>query len=104
MIMAGAGRRAHASADYGKTFVIVAGLLELQSPPPTPTNRAGEETVTFTLSHFSAAVLFALFASRSSESRSANSTMEQVRYGLYCFRAIRRRRIRGGVGDVAAAA
>ena len=41
--------------------------------------------MTFTLSHFSAAVLFALFASTVFGITQRNSTMEQVRYGLYCF-------------------
>src|ERR1035437_6207383 len=46
---------------------------------------AGEETVTVNLSHFSAAVVFALFASVVFGITQRNSTMEQVRYGLYCF-------------------
>jgi hypothetical protein len=41
--------------------------------------------VTFTLSHFSAAVLFALFASTVFGITQRNTTMEQIRYGLYCF-------------------
>jgi hypothetical protein len=41
--------------------------------------------VTLTLSHFSAAVLFALFASTVFGITQRNTTMEQVRYGLYCF-------------------
>jgi hypothetical protein len=41
--------------------------------------------VNFTLSHFSAAVLFALFASTVFGITQRNTTMEQVRYGLYCF-------------------
>jgi hypothetical protein len=41
--------------------------------------------VTFNLSHFSAAVLFALFASVVFGITQRNSTMEQIRYGLYCF-------------------
>jgi len=41
--------------------------------------------VTFTLSHFSAAVLFALFASVVFGITQRNTTMEQIRYGLYCF-------------------
>jgi hypothetical protein len=41
--------------------------------------------VTFTLSHFSAAVLFALFASVVFGITQRNTTIEQVRYGLYCF-------------------
>ena len=38
-----------------------------------------------TLSHFSAAVLFALFASVVFGITQRNSTREMVRYGLYCF-------------------
>jgi hypothetical protein len=41
--------------------------------------------VTFTLSHFSAAVLFALFASVVFGITQRNTVMEQIRYGLYCF-------------------
>jgi len=41
--------------------------------------------VTISLSHFSAAVLFALFASVVFGITQRNTTMEQVRYGLYCF-------------------
>jgi hypothetical protein len=41
--------------------------------------------VTISLSHFSAAVLFALFASTVFGITQRNTTMEQVRYGLYCF-------------------
>lgn len=37
------------------------------------------------LSHFSAAVVFALFASIVFGITQRNSTQEQVRYGLYCF-------------------
>jgi hypothetical protein len=37
------------------------------------------------LSHFSAAVVFALFASIVFGITQRNSTMEQVKYGLYCF-------------------
>jgi hypothetical protein len=37
------------------------------------------------LSHFTAAAVFALFASIVFGITQRNSTMEQVRYGLYCF-------------------
>ena len=37
------------------------------------------------LSHFSAAVVFALFASIVFGITQRNSTTEQVRYGIYCF-------------------
>lgn len=37
------------------------------------------------LSHFSAAVVFALFASVVFGITQRGSTMEQVKYGLYCF-------------------
>lgn len=37
------------------------------------------------LSHFSAAVVFALFASVVFGITQRNTTMEQVKYGLYCF-------------------
>jgi hypothetical protein len=41
--------------------------------------------VTITLSHFSAAVVFALFTSVVFGITQRNTAMEQVRYGLYCF-------------------
>jgi hypothetical protein len=41
--------------------------------------------VTITLSHFSAAVVFAFFASIVFGITQRNSTMEQVKYGLQCF-------------------
>ena len=37
------------------------------------------------LSHFSAAVVFALFASVVFGITQRSSTLEQVKYGLYCF-------------------
>ena len=37
------------------------------------------------LSHFSAAVVFALFASIVFGITQKNSTMEQLKHGLYCF-------------------
>ena len=41
--------------------------------------------MTLALSHFSAAVVFALFASVVFGITQKNTTMEQVKYGLYCF-------------------
>jgi len=41
--------------------------------------------VTINLSHFSAAVVFALFASVVFGITQKNSTIEQVKYGLECF-------------------
>jgi hypothetical protein len=41
--------------------------------------------VTISLSHFSAAVLFALFTSIVFGITQRNSTRDQIRYGLYCF-------------------
>jgi hypothetical protein len=41
--------------------------------------------VSLNLSHFSAAVLFALFASIVFGITQRSSTMEMVKYGLYCF-------------------
>jgi hypothetical protein len=41
--------------------------------------------VNINLSHFSAAVVFALFASIVFGITQRNSTTEQVRYGVYCF-------------------
>jgi hypothetical protein len=41
--------------------------------------------MTIQLSHFSAAVLFAVFASAVFGITQRNTTREMVRYGLYCF-------------------
>ena len=41
--------------------------------------------MTLQLSHFSAAVLFAIFASVVFGITQRNNTREMVRYGLYCF-------------------
>jgi hypothetical protein len=41
--------------------------------------------VTLNLSHFTAAVVFAVFASIVFGITQRNSTLEQVKYGLYCF-------------------
>ena len=41
--------------------------------------------MTLQLSHFSAAVLFAVFASVVFGITQRNNTREMVRYGLYCF-------------------
>jgi hypothetical protein len=41
--------------------------------------------VNISLSHFSAAVVFALFASTVFGITQRSSTMEQLKYGLYCF-------------------
>jgi hypothetical protein len=41
--------------------------------------------VNINLSHFSAAVVFALFASIVFGITQRSSTTEQVRYGVYCF-------------------
>jgi hypothetical protein len=41
--------------------------------------------VTITLSHFTAAVVFAVFASTVFGITQKNTPMEQFRYGLYCF-------------------
>jgi hypothetical protein len=45
----------------------------------------GNRELTLELSHFSAAVLFSVFASVVFGITQRNTTMEQVRYGLYCF-------------------
>ena len=41
--------------------------------------------MTLNLSHFTAAVVFAIFASIVFGITQRNSAMEQVKYGLYCF-------------------
>jgi hypothetical protein len=42
-------------------------------------------TMNLELSHFSAAVLFALFASVVFGITQRNTARDQIRYGLYCF-------------------
>ena len=44
-----------------------------------------KKAVTITLSHFSAAVVFALFASIVFGITHRESTRDMVRYGVYCF-------------------
>lgn len=41
--------------------------------------------MSITLSHFTAAVVFAIFASIVFGITQRNTAMEQVKYGLYCF-------------------
>ncbi|MGA7569044.1 MAG: hypothetical protein WBW53_23525 [Terriglobales bacterium] len=41
--------------------------------------------MTITLSHFTAAVVFAVFASIVFGITQRSSTIEQMKYGLYCF-------------------
>ena len=41
--------------------------------------------MTLTLSHFSAALLFSVFASIVFGITQRNNTRDQIRYGLYCF-------------------
>jgi hypothetical protein len=41
--------------------------------------------VTLTLSHFSAALLFSIFASVVFGITQRSGTRDQIRYGLYCF-------------------
>jgi len=41
--------------------------------------------VTLALSHFSAALLFSVFASIVFGITQRNTTRDQIRYGLYCF-------------------
>jgi len=42
-------------------------------------------TGTLTLTHFSAALLFSIFASIVFGITQRNTTRDQIRYGLYCF-------------------
>ena len=41
--------------------------------------------MTLNLTHFSAAVVFAIFASVVFGITQRNTTIEQIKYGLYCF-------------------
>ena len=60
--------------------------------------------MTLELSHFSAAVLFSVFASVVFGITQRSTAREQIRYGLYCFAMFVGGVFRGGMGDVAAAA
>ena len=82
---------ANAAADYGKTFLIVAGLLELHRGRGCASHCAGEETVTINLSHFSAAVVFALFASIVFGITQRNSTDGAGKVRPLLLRHVRRR-------------
>jgi len=46
---------------------------------------AGREPLTITLNHFSAALVFSLFASVVFGITHRDNTRDMVRYGLYCF-------------------
>jgi hypothetical protein len=52
---------------------------------PSGKSRDREKGMTLELSHFSAAVLFSIFASVVFGITQRNSPREQVRYGVYCF-------------------
>ena len=60
--------------------------------------------MTLELSHFTAAVLFSVFASVVFGITQRNTAREQIRYGLYCFVLFVGGVIRRGMGHVAAAA
>ena len=59
--------------------------------------------MTITLNHFSAAAVFALFASIVFGITHRETTREMVRYGLYCFAMFLRRSAGRGLGDVGVA-
>jgi len=48
-------------------------------------NFAGRNTLTITLNHFSAALVFSFFASIVFGITHRENTRDMVRYGLYCF-------------------
>lgn len=55
-------------------------------PPRSAIEHFGEtQAVTITLNHFSAALVFSLFASIVFGITHRDTTREMVRYGLYCF-------------------
>ncbi len=54
------------------------------SPQPPAFSEIGD-TLTITLNHFSAAFVFALFASIVFGITHRDTTREMIRYGLYCF-------------------
>jgi len=51
----------------------------------TKNSFAGRDTLTITLTHFSAALVFSLFASIVFGITHRDNTRDMVRYGLYCF-------------------
>ena len=57
--------------------------------------------MTVQLTHFSAAFVFALFASIVFGITHRETTRDMVRYGLYCFVMFLGGVLRGGLGDVA---
>ena len=59
--------------------------------------------MTIQLTHFSAAFVFALFASIVFGITHRETTREMVRYGLYCFAMFLGGAAGGGMGDVAGA-
>jgi len=79
----GQGAIQFATADYGTKFMIVAGLLNFIAVADAYHIAIGKKTVT--LNHFSAAAVFALFASIVFGITHRETTREMVRYGLYCF-------------------
>ena len=52
---------------------------------PSGKSPDGKREIILELSHFSAAVLFSVFASVVFGITQRNTTIEQIRYGLYCF-------------------
>ncbi len=81
----GQGAVQRAVADYGTKYIIVAGLLNIVSAVERLPHRERKETMTLDLSHFSAALLFALCASVVFGITQRNSARDMLRYGAYCF-------------------
>ncbi len=81
----GIGNIHRAVADYGTKYIVVAGLLNVIAVGRRLPHRDRQETMTFELSHFNAALLFALCASIVFGITQRNTSRDMMRYGAYCF-------------------
>ncbi len=98
----GLGPRIDRARDRGLRHEVLdrGGIAELYRGGRRSPHRAGEETVTITLSHFSAAVLFALFASVVFGITQRNTVSGTGPLRALLLRHVRRRSDRRRVGDV----
>jgi len=73
------------TADYGTRFMVVAGLLNIIAAVDAPQSLYRQEKVMFSPSHFSAVLLFALFASTVFAITQRSTPKTMFRYGAWCF-------------------
>ncbi len=98
---AGGGNIQRAIADYGTKYIVVAGLLNIICRSGRPPDRDREETMTFELSHFTAAVIFAACASTVFGITQRNTSARHGALRRLLLRPVCRRSDSGVVGDVA---